>query len=242
MPPVRVQLPTFSSVEAAIEYTRKQLAELSQGTHNAKKRKELRRQIESFEVKGLPTSEQQAQAPARPAHAVKRADQPPAKAETKTKRDQPLSKADSKRVLLAQKKVIRRAQPNSNNQCVWNALLSGVIGLAHGTDLRSHAALLCYVKRKCTHEAMATVKVNGEALTPQLCRELTTAVAGVHIGDGYDCSSCDPLLVATCCAFSVDIDHEYLGMGLEYTVESPVRIVSLRSSAGHMAHVGNQNT
>merc|ERR1712232_775574 len=86
------------------------------------------------------------------------------------------------------------------------------------------------------------VVCNGSSLSAQEIEEFQEAVSKhIHVGNGYLCSGCDPLLACYCVAFNVNVVHDFLGSETTYTVPSPRRVVYLASSTGHMEHECNRD-
>lgn len=138
-------------------------------------------------------------------------------------------------------KIVRRA--HRRNQCVWNSLLAGSVGL-ETRRFKSHADLLSFIrdriKRWGPSGSQSNVEWQGVPLSDQEIEECKEAVLNnIQIGDGYCCGACDPLLAAFAFAFRVNVDHAYLDNEFKFEVDAPRRCVRLRSSLGHMAHVEN---
>ncbi len=78
-----------------------------------------------------------------------------------------------------------------DGQCVWNALLAGVIGLGVLDVKPSHSSVCKRIRTKLPHAlgALESVTWNGEALSQQEREEVLLAVEEGRIGDGYDCGA-----------------------------------------------------
>ena len=63
----------------------------------------------------------------------------------------------------------------------------------------------------------------------------------VRIDDGYMCSTADALLIAYCCTFQVNVEHNLAGTVTTYRVPGARRIVHLNSSTTHMTHTLNED-
>jgi hypothetical protein len=141
-----------------------------------------------------------------------------------------------------QSKAVRSQR--RNGECVFNALLAGVIGIKHKGPA-THTQLLGNIKHFMGH----TADLSGVTFSSPYCdrrllcaEELEAArlvVQALHVGDGYLCAAEDPLLILAAITFRIDIEHEFLGSKLSFRVPGPVRTVFLASSRGHMAHVAN---
>lgn len=132
-----------------------------------------------------------------------------------------------------------------DGQCVWSALLHGVVGLETNgaTGPKSLLALIRKRLVKCMSRGMPwSVAWQGSELSQQEVEEIQEAVLkGIRIEDGYLCSACDPLLLAFAAAFHVDVYHDFLDTCFKFEVPDAKRIVHLRSSLGHMEHISNQD-
>ena len=53
------------------------------------------------------------------------------------------------------------------------------------------------------------------------------------IGNGYDCSICDPFLILICELFDVDIDHNYNGYLMKYRCLNSFKLIKFKSNTGH---------
>lgn len=87
------------------------------------------------------------------------------------------------------------------------------------------------------------VEWNGHPLTSQEYKEIRQAVLSTSITrHGYDCSSCDPLLVTLAATFQLEIIHQLLNdatVVVVYSVRYPCRTVHLESNSYHMVHQRN---
>jgi len=53
------------------------------------------------------------------------------------------------------------------------------------------------------------------------------------IGNGYDCSICDPFLVLICEIFEVDVEHNYNGNVMRYSKKNNDKVLLFTSDTGH---------
>lgn len=151
-----------------------------------------------------------------------------------------ITRVDPRRQERQQGKLVRHAQ--TDGECVWNSLLAGCVGL-EVKGPKTHSAILSFIRsrlRRWSPPAQSPVWWQSCLLSDQEMSECQDAVlTSIHIGDGYCCGACDPLLSAYAFAFSVNIEHSYLDNVFEFEVENPRRCVRLRSSESHMEHVAN---
>lgn len=138
-------------------------------------------------------------------------------------------------------KIVNRA--SVDGQCVWNALLAGVVGLERAGP-STHSTLLRTLRHRWAKSPpMAiSVKWQGTFLTQQEIMECREALfQHIHIENGYCCGACDPLLIACAVAFSVNINHQFGSNSFTIEVDQPRRQIWLESSSAHMRHVSNQD-
>ena len=140
-------------------------------------------------------------------------------------------------------KVVRSER--KYGECVFNALLEGVIGLKPGGPT-THPQLLGRIKNFIKNKDLSGVTVSSphysrpHLLDAQELAACRLSVEAVHIGGrGYLCSAEDPLLILAAMTFQVDIVHDFLGTRLCFQVAAPRRTVYLMSTVGHMKHEAN---
>jgi hypothetical protein len=129
----------------------------------------------------------------------------------------------SKKEAAEQAKMLNRA--NKSGECVWHALLKGVIGL---NSVRSHDQLLKCVKARCDPTKLARVSWNGTPFRPQECEEMMVALGRLRIESGYNCGSCDPLLSAVAGVYRSTSSTSTGGTGMR--TRCPARAASLKSA------------
>lgn len=96
--------------------------------------------------------------------------------------------------------------------CVWTALISA-LKVPHLTP----AAFLLDLKAR--NKQTPSVLLNGVPLGPMLLEENMKSIAELSpnsITNGYDMSTCDPLLFLVCDLYDVNIVHTYNGVRLAY--------------------------
>ncbi len=80
------------------------------------------------------------------------------------------------------------------------------------------------------------VRCNGNPLTISQLQENFTAVNELDIetiGDGYLCSTQDPFLCLVSQIFRVDIQHDYNGVVISYSVMNSRKTIRYRSDSNH---------
>jgi hypothetical protein len=126
--------------------------------------------------------------------------------------------------------------------CVFFALFEGVRGLDCDIDINDYGQMLKHIKRALHARAakLEEVRCNGALLSPHEVADVHAAVQNTCVADGYFCSFSDPLLVALCAVFRVNVFHDFAGAGTTYEVDGARRDVYLHSTAAHMSHVSNR--
>lgn len=136
------------------------------------------------------------------------------------------------------------ARASAKGECVFHALLAGLSGLAGHEHVRTYPNVLATVRRKLRSkpECLGKVVWNGSSLKAGEIAEFEQAVLRhIHVGDGYLCSACDPLLASYSAAFGVNVMHDFAGTETMYRVPGATRTVYMSSSVGHMEHERNQD-
>ena len=83
---------------------------------------------------------------------------------------------------------------------------------------------------------MVETKWNNEILTKQEKEEHFTHIKDYNINgirQGHLCSTCDSFLLLISDIFKINIHHQYLNINIQYTTESPRRILKFSSNHGH---------
>ena len=79
---------------------------------------------------------------------------------------------------------------------------------------------------------------NGEKLTENQIQENYEHIRDFNsdsIHQGYLCSTCDPFLFLVCELFRVDINHNYCGHMMKYSVTNPIKTLNFTSNTGHFS-------
>jgi hypothetical protein len=57
-----------------------------------------------------------------------------------------------------------------------------------------------------------------------------------HIGDGYDCSTCDPFILLFCQIHSCDVVHDYCGTQITYSnIADSTKTINIISTETHLS-------
>jgi hypothetical protein len=149
---------------------------------------------------------------------------------------------NSARLSKKREKKILRLSRGGPGECVFHALLTGIMGLMPNGPT-SHETLVKKLKDYASvHQDTScfdNVYFCGKTLTPQEYLDCCASMEHLHVRNGYLCAAMDPLLLFTAAAFRIDIIHDFIGNVLEFLVDKPRRRVMLRSSMCHMSHVAN---
>lgn len=86
------------------------------------------------------------------------------------------------------------------------------------------------------HDKSKDINWNGEKLTKQQIKENFEHIKDYNpksIYGGYWCSTCDPFLILVCILFRVNINHNYCGHLMKYTILNPRKTLNFKSNSGH---------
>lgn len=117
--------------------------------------------------------------------------------------------------------------------CVWETLSTAL-----PPPTPSPRLLLSYLKTM--NRPIPDVTVNGQPLTRRQQQENHRWISSlrVHTSDGYDCSTCDPILCLFCHVFKLNIHHTYSGVCIRYERPGNAATISICSNATHMWRQG----
>ena len=105
--------------------------------------------------------------------------------------------------------------------CVFDSLITKIPSSrltpisASLRTLKGAARARCFLtflqRRLCavSDSDIQAIAINGSRPTSQQVREIRAALADTTVGDGYLMSTFDPLYIATCAAFNVNIKHTW---------------------------------
>ena len=111
--------------------------------------------------------------------------------------------------------------------CVWNGLIKGLKLKIKPVEL------LKIVKDKATKTP--NILWNGQKLTDQELDENLERIKNIeNINQGYDCSTCDPLLFLICHLYNVNIHHKFMNHVMKYEHDTDSNtVLQVESNKGH---------
>jgi hypothetical protein len=117
-----------------------------------------------------------------------------------------------------------------NMSCVWNGLIKGL-------KLVNTEPIELLEKLQKENVKTSNMLWNNEKLSDQYLNDNYNAIKELsydkHIKDGYDCASCDPLLLLVGQIFKVSIHHEHVGNKFIYTNKKSNKILLFSSNNKH---------
>ena len=123
--------------------------------------------------------------------------------------------------------------------CVW----TGILGSLTNEDFKRwniskpHPADFVIFLRQ-NNSLTPEIIWNGQTLSAKAQDENYRAIMEIDhktIGNGYLCSTCEPVLFLVSHLFFVDIVHNYMGHQMYYKHPSPKRILKFASSSSHFS-------
>jgi len=122
--------------------------------------------------------------------------------------------------------------------CFWTGLIKALKSLTtHKNNPKSIVNaqdLMTFVKKKnCMTKS---VKWNNEPISEQLMKENMDAINELDvakINQGYDWSSCDPVLLLISEIFKINISHMHNGNKLSYVCNGAQHHITVYSNIGH---------
>ena len=122
--------------------------------------------------------------------------------------------------------------------CYWDGIISTLhdqdFSLFNETKPCNIVNLIEFLKRN--NRRTENVYWNQSKLIEKQLSENVEHVKDYNIGGigcGYDCSVCDPFLLLVSELFNLNIQHNYNGYVMNYSVDNPRRIVRYQSDCGH---------
>lgn len=114
--------------------------------------------------------------------------------------------------------------------CVWDGLIKKL-------KLKSTPASLM-TKMQLSNKITENVMVNGVELTDKQKEEnyqwiKNLSHKSINKGTGYNCSTCDPLLILVAELYNVTIVHQYCSYKIVYTNRLAKRVIHVKSDMGH---------
>jgi hypothetical protein len=123
--------------------------------------------------------------------------------------------------------------------CLWNSLIKAIKDEDFKIYMKnphpSPEQFVVFLKK--SNKLCSDVSHNGKLLTIKEYKENLEAINNLNprsIYRGYDCSSCDPVLLLVSHIFRIKIDHLYNGSLITYTPTSYRYGIKLHSSKTHM--------
>lgn len=110
--------------------------------------------------------------------------------------------------------------------CVWN-------GLIHKLNLKISVCDL-YEKIKNENKITENITINGVFLTEKQKKENYERITNINnINDGYDMSTCDPLLILISELYKVNIIHKFNKYDILYVNTQAIRNINVYSNNYH---------
>jgi hypothetical protein len=109
--------------------------------------------------------------------------------------------------------------------CVWK-------GLAQAMRLKKSPDQLLY-HMQCNNRLTHNMSWRGAGLSVQLLDENFTAIKNLLIENGYQCSTCDPLLLLFGELYKTSITHKYMGTVIQYVNQTTDRMIFVESNRNH---------
>ena len=121
--------------------------------------------------------------------------------------------------------------------CFWDNLMRGMYRQKLIDRVPSIPDFIGMLKK----DNMRTTGIlhNGMALHPRFIEEnFTLMIPSLNeraVGQGYDCSGCDPVMLLICKLYNVNIIHTYRGHVIKYTNPTATNELRFSASAGHFS-------
>ena len=113
--------------------------------------------------------------------------------------------------------------------CVWDSLCQGILPLRH-----TPTTLLKHLKDNNTKPN--DVSMNSNTLSEKQMQENIDHVESISVKqDGYLCGLFDPLIVAYCHVFKVNVKNTISGYTVDFSVIDATKTVFLNSNGSHMS-------
>jgi hypothetical protein len=123
--------------------------------------------------------------------------------------------------------------------CFWDGILHNLTNddfqRAFKINKPNNKGLVVFLKEQNSKETK-NIKWNGTQLRDQEIQENFQHIKDYNVKSmhgGYLCSTCDPFLILICKLFNVNINHNYCGHMMKYTVPNPIKTLNFSSDRGH---------
>ena len=117
--------------------------------------------------------------------------------------------------------------------CFWNAIIRET--KQYQVDKPRNAnQLIAFLKQNNTK--CIGVTWNSETLTDKFLDECFVSIQDMpdKAGNGYLCSSCEPVMILICYLFKLNINHSYCNNLMKYQINDSIATISFKSNKGHM--------
>tara|TARA_B100001093_G_C26477166_1_gene863199 strand:- start:296 stop:685 length:390 start_codon:yes stop_codon:yes gene_type:complete len=123
--------------------------------------------------------------------------------------------------------------------CFWDGILNNLTNDDFQINFKinkpNNKGLVIFLKEQNSKETK-NIKWNGTQLRDQEIEENFIHIKDYNVksmNGGYLCSTCDPFLILICTIFNVNINHNYCGHMIKYTVPNPIKTLNFSSDKGH---------
>lgn len=128
--------------------------------------------------------------------------------------------------------------------CFWEGIINGlsinILEKPHSSKNGNqiYIKFISYLKKHSREilKAESLLTWNSESLTHNYLEDQRQHIQNYNIsaiGNGHDCSTCDPFLILIAILFRVTIYHNYNGSLIKYERKNAKRTISFSSNIGH---------
>lgn len=120
--------------------------------------------------------------------------------------------------------------------CFWDGILRGLYEAKKLDNIPTIQNFIQFLKDH--NERTPTILHNCDNLRSKLIDENIVAIQNINpiaIGQGYDCSSCDPVLILISHLFETNIHHLYCNNMISYTNPRASTVLKFSSSTSHFS-------
>ena len=122
--------------------------------------------------------------------------------------------------------------------CFWDGIIRSLtqedLQLLNSNKNINNKDFILLLKKK--NKICNNVKWQEENLNEQLLKENYEMVKNFNennINQGYDCSSCDPIMILLSELFNITIHHNFNGNIIKYTYIEPRKTINYKSNQSH---------